>query len=177
MMTRIRILWATLLAILVLVNFLVFQKERILSTGSTVLLELAPRDPRSLLQGDYMSLRYRLARDIGRQLDTSITQDGYAVVTLDQNQVAQLQRITTDFPDLSQNEHALLFRVRGSLVKLASDAYFFEEGTGRELSDAKYGELKVNHQGKSVITGLRDSEFKPLDQQLLINKSHEELQK
>ncbi len=161
-MTRIRILWAALAAILILVNFLVFQKERILSTGATVLLELAPRDPRSLLQGDYMSLRYRLAQDIGRQLDTSVTQDGYAVVALDQNRVAQLKRISPDFPDLDTEEYALLFRVRGSRVKLASDAYFFEEGLEPDLRDAKYGELKVSDRGQSVITGLRDREFKLL---------------
>ncbi|KIG15596.1 putative membrane protein [Enhygromyxa salina] len=40
------------------------QKERVLSTGQTVLLPLAPVDPRSLMQGDYMILRYELEDEL-----------------------------------------------------------------------------------------------------------------
>ena len=46
-------------------NWLVVQKERVLSSGRTVLLELAPRDPRSIMQGDYMVLAYAAARAAG----------------------------------------------------------------------------------------------------------------
>ncbi|MFX7329222.1 GDYXXLXY domain-containing protein, partial [Acinetobacter baumannii] len=34
------------------------QKEMLLKEGQLVLLPLAPVDPRSLMQGDYMALRY-----------------------------------------------------------------------------------------------------------------------
>ena len=44
-----RILWGTLLVILVLVNSMIFGKEKIVRTGQMMLLELAPRDPRSLI--------------------------------------------------------------------------------------------------------------------------------
>ena len=40
--------------------WVVWSNERILSGGQTVLLELAPVDPRSLMQGDYMALNYAL---------------------------------------------------------------------------------------------------------------------
>src|SRR5690606_39326084 len=39
----------------------VVHKQRVLATGQTVLLELAPVDPRSLMQGDYMQLSYAIA--------------------------------------------------------------------------------------------------------------------
>ncbi|MGL5293385.1 MAG: GDYXXLXY domain-containing protein, partial [Aeromonas sp.] len=44
------------LAILVAINIAVWHHERALSQGEVVLLELAPVDPRSLMQGDYMRL-------------------------------------------------------------------------------------------------------------------------
>ena len=51
-------LWGGLALVLVLVNLLVLQKQRVLDGGRTVLLGLRPADPRSLMQGDYMELRY-----------------------------------------------------------------------------------------------------------------------
>ncbi len=49
-------------------NFLIYKKENILKSGKTVLLKLAPRDPRSLIQGDFMSLRYDLPTKINETL-------------------------------------------------------------------------------------------------------------
>src|SRR3546814_7520410 len=52
--------YTTLFRSLVLgaVNLQVLQKQRVLDDGRTVLLALRPVDPRSLIQGDYMVLRY-----------------------------------------------------------------------------------------------------------------------
>lgn len=59
-MSRLRnaLLWGGLLLALVVVNHGVVKRERILSDGRPLLLELAPVDPRALMQGDYMALRY-----------------------------------------------------------------------------------------------------------------------
>ena len=56
-------------ALLVLgaLNFAIVGKERIRRDGEVVYLPLAPVDPRSLIQGDYMALRFALARDIERR--------------------------------------------------------------------------------------------------------------
>ena len=40
--------------ILVAVNVSIWQKEQLLDHGKVVLLPLAPVDPRSLMQGDYI---------------------------------------------------------------------------------------------------------------------------
>lgn len=42
------------LVILGLINFSILSFERILNHGQRVILELAPVDPRSLMQGDYI---------------------------------------------------------------------------------------------------------------------------
>jgi uncharacterized membrane-anchored protein len=51
----------TAVAALTAVNFSIAAKERLLAHGRIVVLELAPVDPRSLMQGDYMQLNYRVA--------------------------------------------------------------------------------------------------------------------
>ena len=48
-----------LVVILAAANWAIASRERLISSGEVVYLELAPVDPRSLMQGDYMSLRYR----------------------------------------------------------------------------------------------------------------------
>ena len=46
------------------VNWGIYSRERLLAEGRVVMLELAPVDPRSLMQGDYMTLNFQLARQI-----------------------------------------------------------------------------------------------------------------
>lgn len=58
------IISANLLLVLGFFLFKIVQNERILSKGEIVLLELRPVDPRSLMQGDYMSLQFRLADSV-----------------------------------------------------------------------------------------------------------------
>ena len=45
-----------LLLLLGYLNWSIYQKEQTLRDGQLVLFELAPVDPRSLMQGDYMYL-------------------------------------------------------------------------------------------------------------------------
>ena len=161
---RNRILWGTLVVILVLVNSMIFGKERIVRTGQTMLLELAPRDPRSLMQGDYMALNYKLAREIaGRE---QVADDGYIVVQLDAANVAGMVRFFDEAQELQDGEYLLRYRKRGAIVKLATDAYFFEEGQWQAYRGARYGELRVNESGTAVLTGLRDNEYRILGESL-----------
>ena len=59
-----------IIAVVVLgvVNFEIYKKEQLLAEGMTVFLELMPRDPRSIMQGDYMVLRYNIARSFFNDL-------------------------------------------------------------------------------------------------------------
>ena len=42
----------------------IVAKERIKTNGERIFLALAPVDPRSLMQGDYMALRFEIATHI-----------------------------------------------------------------------------------------------------------------
>ena len=61
------LLWAGLLMVLVVVNHGILRRERMLSAGRIVLLELAPADPRSLMQGDSMAdAAQKVVKAVGR---------------------------------------------------------------------------------------------------------------
>ena len=68
---------ATLVLILGLVNLSIVGKEKHLSDGRAVYLELAPVDPRSLMQGDYMALRFAIANQIRAALPSSDERAGW----------------------------------------------------------------------------------------------------
>ena len=150
------------LIILALVNLNIYQQEQQLATGNIVVFELAPVDPRSLMQGDYMALNYQIANKISQatHLENDLENyDGLFVVTLNQHKLAQ-------FDDLYQgqtllpNQHIIQYRVRSGRVKLASNAFFFEEGRAQEFANAKYGEFRVNPAGKMLLSNMLDKDFK-----------------
>ncbi|MDZ7645452.1 MAG: GDYXXLXY domain-containing protein [Woeseiaceae bacterium] len=158
---RTAVLFATAALILVVVNIQIVGKERIVQSGTTVLLPLAPRDPRSLLQGDYMALRYAMAGDVGDAARAAGVTDGAIVVELGDDNVARFAGLHDGRP-LAARHHLLRFRKRGDTVRLASDAFFFEEGEGASYRDARYGELRVDADGAAVLVGLRDADGMPL---------------
>ena len=149
--------WGTALLIIVVVNFLIIKKENTIANGRTMLLRLAPVDPRSLIQGDYMVLRYAIARDIS---NAPLEEKGWIVVALDENDVATFVRVYKG-ESLQEGEHLLFYRNRGGL-RLGAESFMFQEGDAARYSRARYGELKVNESGVSVLIGLRGDDFMPL---------------
>ncbi len=149
------ILSGVTLLILGIINFQIIMKEENIKSGNTMLLRLAPVDPRSLMQGDYMVLRYAMARDVG-ELDDK----GCLVVSLDMNKVASYRRIYKG-GKLEPGEFLLKYRNRNQL-RIGAESFFFQEGHGKTYSNAAYGELKVDASGNSVLIGLRDSQYRKL---------------
>jgi uncharacterized membrane-anchored protein len=159
------VLWSVLAIVLTLANWSIVSKERVLTNGETMLLRLAPRDPRSLLQGDFMVLRYALSQEIMQRLDDGFSATGVAVVRLDENGVAELVRLDAGDGELASDERLLLYRKRGEQLRVAGDAFFFEEGRQDLYAGARYGELRVDATGDAVLVGLRDDEFNRLGAQ------------
>ena len=158
---RLIVLALTVVSILVIVNAQIVHKERIVRKGDTLLLRLAPRDPRSLLQGDYMALRYAMADEVSRLASAAGLADGRIVVERSSNGEAGLVALH-EGQALSDNQRLLRFRRRGDSVRLASDAYFFEEGQWQVYADARFGEVRVDGDGDAVLTGLRDADGRRL---------------
>ena len=155
----------TITAALCVVNYMVLQKERIVKQGETVLLSLAPRDPRSLLQGDYMALRYTIANDVADAALSAGVNDGHIVIELSGQGEAGFIALYTG-QALMQNQRLLRFRKRGPSVRFASDAFFIEEGQWDVYMQARFGELKVSTAGEAVLVGLRDENRERMGQPL-----------
>ncbi|MES2507043.1 MAG: GDYXXLXY domain-containing protein [Verrucomicrobiota bacterium] len=162
MKSALLILWLAVVA--GVLGYLVWQKEQTVAQGRTVLLELAPRDPRSLMQGDYMVLRYSLAQDM-QTLQDKLAQKGLLVLKLDERGVAKGLRLHQG-EALAPDEQRLIYRDRQGL-RIGAESFFFQEGDAALYEKARYGELKVDAEGNSVLTGLRDAELQPLGQPVI----------
>lgn len=157
-MKRTPLLWGTLALVAVTLNVLIVRKEAILRDGRTLLLPLASRDPRSLMQGDYMTLRYRLADQLP---PGPIPAKGVLIVRVDTNGVATGGvRLGGDDPP-GADELRLGYRNRGAL-RLGAESYLFQEGQQDLFAQAAYGELRVAPNGESILVGLRDRNLQRL---------------
>lgn len=140
-----------LLLLLGYLNWSIYQKEQTLRDGQLVLFELAPVDPRSLMQGDYMSLRYREA--------TSDLLGDTQVATIDSNRVARIVRLKDALEPLNDNELIINYKIVNDRLFLGAESFFFEEGQDTLYQKATYGGLKVNAKGESLLVGLYDKDF------------------
>jgi uncharacterized membrane-anchored protein len=179
------LLWGGLLLALVVANLGIRGHERTLTEGRVVLLELAPVDPRSLMQGDYMVLRFavdeaiRDAQHPERRSSNDNTaaalrgmddpcgpdgcRDGYVVVAPDRDGVGRFVRIQDAPQPLAGNQVAVRFRERRwSQIVIAGNSWFFPEGQAKRYEPARYAELRVAADGTALIAGLRDDKRKPL---------------
>jgi uncharacterized membrane-anchored protein len=142
------------------INGLIVHKESILTNGQTLLLKLVPRDPRSLMQGDYMALRYEIADEVEKISFDGKSTDGFLVVKRDENNVGHFTRFD-NASALFEGEIRLRYRHRGSF-RLGAESFFFQEGHAKFYEKAVYGELKVSPKGEIILLGLRDKDFKVL---------------
>ena len=151
--------------VLVVMTRNIIKYEAHLTTGDTVLLALAPVDPRGFMQGDYMTLSYALERDVFAALNRDpgsypTNEQGYVIVALDNNKVAQFVRLAANQPkNLASNEMAIHYRIRNGAMQLATNAFFFQEGHGEAFEAAEYGLFRVNDKGEPLLTNLVDDDF------------------
>jgi len=157
-----RVVFGGLALALLAVNGLVAGKEWLLQRGDVLLLPLETRDPRSLMQGDYMTLRYSVSRE-ALAAQPRPPRDGRLVVKVDQDGVATFARFDAGEP-LQPGEHLLRYRRRedGGALRLGAESFFFQEGQAALYSRARYGVLRVTMSGDSVLAGLADEQRQPI---------------
>ena len=161
------LIFANLLIVLGVVNFSVWQKERIVTHGRRVLLRLGVRDPRSLMQGDYMELRFAISNRFPK--DTAgrkVPHRGTAVVRLEANDEARFVRLLDEPPGGTLGEKEILLRYWRSKnpwqrdFVAGAENFMFEEGRAEDFAKAVFGELRVDAAGRSVLVGLCDADGK-----------------
>jgi uncharacterized membrane-anchored protein len=152
------------LAVIAVLGGIVVQKERLLSRGDRVLLKLAPRDPRSLMQGDYMRLRYDLAVSLEDALNkvNDESRSGIAIIGMDERGVGVRVRMGTR---PGPGEKIIRYKHLDGEISFGAESFFFQEGEARKYESAQYGELVVDDSGSSVLVGLRDKDLKALSEE------------
>jgi uncharacterized membrane-anchored protein len=131
----------------------VVDAEALIRDGDVVLMQLAPADPRSLIQGDYMRLAWAIERntvadvaDPGRRL---------AVVGLDERRVASFRRIDMGEPRAADER---LFAIKpgrnGGGIAIEPHSFLFQEGRAADFAQARYGVFRVAPSGRHLLVGL-----------------------
>ena len=150
------------LAVLLVANGAIWQKETLIRDGRAVFVALAPVDPRSLMQGDYMALRFATddvirRHDLEGREDVPVTlvfkRDGQGVAT-----PTRLHQGET----LAGDELVIQMVRKHGRWLLVTDAFHFKEGEGARWAAARYGEFRVNAGGKALLVGLRGDKLAPL---------------
>ena len=155
------VILVNLVIVLFLFNRSVVEKESLLESGKLVLLKLAPVDPRSLMQGDYMRLSYEISQGL---ITEDIPKRGYCIVTLDEKGIASRDRIQANKTPINPDEYAIFYTVASRMwgINIGAESFFFEEGQAERYEAAEYGGLIVDGNGNSLLVGLYDENLKKI---------------
>ncbi len=131
------------------------DKQRIVDEGRRVLLPLAPVDPRSLMQGDFMRLRYQEDIYPDGQVAESLPWEGTVILAVGKADTGRFAR-PDDGGALAEGEVRIAYRKdgRGGSVRYGADSFFFQEGHAYLYDVAAFGVLQVDESGASVLVGL-----------------------
>ena len=150
------------------------RNEALIRHGERLLIRLAPVDPRSLLQGDYMALAFELSPDSARapenrpmdqrEAEPRARPATYAVFRLAANGVASVQRLEYDEsrPALAADERRIRLGHKRGQPFLVTDAWHFKEGTGERWARAAYGDFRLRSDGRTLLVGLADAQRQPI---------------
>jgi hypothetical protein len=156
---------ATLLATLSVANIGIWQKEQTIRHGQPVFVKLAPVDPRSLMQGDYMRLNFDLPSEL-RWGDGPPTAQRPTVLLRPHPGLPGAYDVIGNDAAVAGGTTAAgievqLARKNGQWV-LVSDAWYFKEGQASRFAAARYGEFRVLPSGTAVLVGLADEKLQPI---------------
>ena len=167
----------------VITGFSAMKEESYKKSENYFYLELTPVDPRSFLQGDYMTLNYDITDKVSDFIYNNRTyiyegeneneveeirelrkladaKKAYIAVRLDENKVAKFVKVTKEKTD----EKDLLFiayKTDGFNVDINANSYLFQEGTGDKYQNARYSKVVLVGNNLRLID-LRDKDFKEI---------------
>ena len=154
------------------------DRDQLILTGKEIMLELAPVDPLSLLQGQYLIIDFKL-EDAEIEFDENEINSekvsyGYRhhriVLSYNESGVAKFNRFEDDQP---LNSDELLFKVRRAIrrnntkyfykIDVSQNSFLIEENTEKKYEEkAKYGVFRVGPDGDYVLVDLADKDLNKL---------------
>ena len=146
-------------------------KEQVMAQGQKIYIPLMPADPRSLMQGDYMALRFAIPPQLQQQLGESATgwslqSTRLAIASINAQGIAQLQRLAQTGQAAqqtpSQNEITVPLKLLKGQWTVVTDAFFFPEGQGTPFQNARFGEFRALPDGRMLLVGMADEKLQPI---------------
>ena len=137
-------------------------KYSVVKTGRTVVLQSVPIDPRDLMRGDFVRIRFAINRlDLSRlAADGAPLPPGSVVYVTLKNTGPAWTPVRADaaLPALQEDEAVIKGKIRdrnGNIIQVdyGIDSYYVAEGKGRPLEREKYWRVKLDRKGHAVIEG------------------------
>lgn len=140
--------------ILILLNFILVLllttlsafKEESYKSREGFYLKLAPIDPRSLMQGDYMILNYEIVDEAWNKIyeiedrENKTLKNGFIAVKLNKDNVAIFKDVVKQ-PDNNPDLLYIAFKSNGYQLKINADSFFFQEGNVHLYENARYSKV------------------------------------
>lgn len=161
--------WISLITVafvLLAININISKKETLIQNGEQLLFRLGPVDPRSIMQGDYMRLRFDMATKIAADLrkinskNTLIKQKGLAIVKRGVNNVVEYVELYNK-QNLKASHYAIPYKSDGNRITIITDAYYFQEGKRSYYQAARFGEFRY-YDTEMLLVKLIDADFNVL---------------
>jgi uncharacterized membrane-anchored protein len=152
------------LGVLALLGLQVRDAEALIASGEVVLLDLAPVDPRSLMQGDYMRLSFAIERQVKTSDDEGADPAPAVILALDDRRVGTFRRFAAE-GGAGPGEQAFRVRRDGTTIRIEPHSFLFQEGRADDFAKAKFGIFRVDASGRHLLVGLADAEAKRIDPQ------------
>ena len=151
------------LATVLVANGAIWQTQDLIARGKPVFMALMPVDPRSLMQGDFMRLRFATldARQLPL-LQSMGAKRPRMVLQLDARGVATVQRLHTPGQPLAPKEMLLELTPKDGNWVVVTDAWYFKEGQAQTWQAAKFGEFRALPDGRALLVGLADTTLQPI---------------
>lgn len=135
------------------------RSEWLLAHGQTIKLELAPVDPRSMLQGDYVILSYSISRPQWGEAEWKRLESNpkaALVLAPDAAGVYRLERLYEEGSPLREGEVVIRGKWDGYRgFDFGIEHYFIPEGTGIDLvNQVRYAEVKLSSKGDAILLRL-----------------------
>jgi uncharacterized membrane-anchored protein len=140
------------------------SNEAVIASGRQIFLALAPVDPRSLVQGDYMRLNFAVPAEARRSNVAPETSNrSWAIASIDERQVATVANIVDERPHLTQaGQIALPMQRKQGRWIVGTDAWFFKEGTAAKWQTARFGIFRIGANGTALLVGMADKDLVPI---------------
>lgn len=142
------------LAVLAVLGREVVEAEALIRSGEIVLLETAPVDPRSLLQGDYMRLAWAIERDA--RLDDADAE--VVILGLDDRRIGRFRRVDRGEARGPDERAFAVARQGANGVRVEPHSFLFQEGRAADFARARYGIFRVAPNGRHLLVGLADAD-------------------